>query len=83
MMTLHLIEKRMVELATRRTTLLKGKLLKEKKLLSVFKEREEPYKQSIINEIPEGEIIALYEHEEYVDMCRGPHVTNTKHLKCI
>ncbi len=46
-----------------------------------FKEREEPYKLQIIDEIPENETIKLYRHQEYVDMCRGPHVPNTKHLK--
>ncbi len=46
-----------------------------------FKERDEPYKLQIIDEIPENETIKLYRHQEYVDMCRGPHVPNTKHLK--
>ena len=46
----------------------------------VFKSRGETYKLKIIDEIPTGETIALYHHEEYVDMCKGPHVTNTKHL---
>ena len=76
---LDAIEKRMIELAKKNYTVVR-KVVKREEALSVFKEREEPYKQSIINEIPEDEIIALYEHEEYIDMCRGPHVTNTKHL---
>ncbi|SDJ33623.1 threonine--tRNA ligase [Billgrantia gudaonensis] len=46
-----------------------------------FLHRDEPYKQEIVREIPEGETIRLYHHEEYVDMCRGPHVPNTRHLK--
>lgn len=46
-----------------------------------FKERNEPYKLEIIDGIPEGETIALYHHQEYVDMCRGPHVPNTRHLR--
>ena len=46
-----------------------------------FEEREETYKLQIIDEIPENETIKLYRHQEYVDMCRGPHVPNTKHLK--
>jgi threonyl-tRNA synthetase len=46
-----------------------------------FLHRDEPYKQEIVREIPEGEAIRLYHHEEYVDMCRGPHVPNTRHLK--
>ena len=51
-----------------------------KKAISTFKSRKEPYKLEIISDIPEKEIIALYHHEEYVDMCRGPHITNTRHL---
>ena len=46
-----------------------------------FEEREETYKLQIIDEIPENETIKLYRHQEYVDMCRGPHVPNTKHLR--
>ena len=76
---LDVIEKRMIELARKNYSVVR-KVVKREEALSVFKERKEPYKQSIVNEIPEGEIIALYEHEEYIDMCRGPHVTNTKHL---
>ena len=76
---LEAIEKRMIKLAKKNYSIVR-KVVKREEALSVFKERKEPYKQSIVNEIPEGEIIALYEHEEYIDMCRGPHVTNTKHL---
>ena len=48
---------------------------------SVFEQRGEPYKMEIVDEIPEGEEIALYHHQEYTDMCRGPHVPNTRHLR--
>ena len=76
---LDAIEKRMIKLAKKKYRVVR-KVVKREEALSIFKKRKEPYKQSIVNEIPEGEIIALYEHEEYIDMCRGPHVTNTKHL---
>ena len=49
--------------------------------MKVFKERKEDYKLKLIDEIPTDELIAIYHHQEYVDMCRGPHLTNTKHLK--
>ncbi|GAB2799929.1 threonine--tRNA ligase [Halomonas shantousis] len=49
--------------------------------MATFRERNEPYKQEIISAIPEGETIRLYYHKEYTDMCRGPHVPNTRHLK--
>ncbi len=74
------IEERMIKLAKTNYTVVR-KVVERQEALSVFKERQEPYKQMIVNEIPDGEVIALYEHEEYIDMCRGPHVTNTKHLK--
>lgn len=49
--------------------------------MSTFSQRDETYKQEIIRDIPEGAEIRLYHHEEYTDMCRGPHVPNTRHLK--
>ena len=74
------IENKIAEL-TRKNYEVIRKVVTPKEALDVFKKRNEPYKQEIISEIPDGEEIALYFHEEYVDMCRGPHVPNTKFLK--
>ncbi len=49
--------------------------------IKTFKERDETFKLRIIEEIPEEGLINLYKHEEYIDMCRGPHVPNTRHLR--
>ena len=49
--------------------------------VAAFKARNEDYKIEIASAIPDGEIVALYQHQEYTDMCRGPHVTNTRHLR--
>ncbi len=49
--------------------------------IQAFKERNETFKLRIIEEIPEEGPINLYKHEEYIDMCRGPHVPNTRHLR--
>ncbi len=49
--------------------------------IKTFKERGETFKLRIIDEIPEEGLINLYKHEEYIDMCRGPHVPNTRHLR--
>ena len=57
------------------------KVVDRDKAIKVFKDRKEDYKLKIIDEIPINETIALYYHQEYIDMCRGPHLTNTKHLK--
>ena len=51
------------------------------KATQVFSERGEVFKLDIIKNIPKDEIIKLYKHEEYIDMCRGPHVPNTRHLR--
>ncbi len=49
--------------------------------IKTFKKRDETFKLRIIEEIPEEGLINLYKHQEYIDMCRGPHVPNTKHLR--
>ncbi|MCR8539923.1 MAG: threonine--tRNA ligase [Prochlorococcus marinus CUG1439] len=49
--------------------------------IKTFKERDETFKLRIIEEIPQEGLINLYKHEEYIDMCRGPHVPNTRHLR--
>ena len=56
-------------------------VVSREKARKTFLERQEPYKVKIVDEIPEGETIKLYRHQEYTDMCRGPHVPNTKHLR--
>ena len=49
--------------------------------IKTFKDRDEIFKLKIIEDINDNEYINLYKHQEYIDMCRGPHVPNTKHLR--
>ncbi|MEC9074559.1 MAG: threonine--tRNA ligase [Pseudomonadota bacterium] len=77
---LEKIELRMKELAQTNYDVVR-EVVTRKKALDTFEKRNEPYKVEIINEIPNDEIIALYHHNEYIDMCRGPHVTSVRHLK--
>ena len=77
---LPIIENRMRKLAKKNYTI-KREVISKEDAISIFEERKEPYKVELLKEIPEGEIIAIYHHEEYIDMCRGPHLTNTKHVK--
>ena len=77
---LHVIEERMHKLAKTDYKVVR-EVVSRKKAVKTFKDRGEPYKVTLAEEIPDKEIIALYHHEEYTDMCRGPHVTNTKHLR--
>ncbi|MAZ79814.1 MAG: threonine--tRNA ligase [Gammaproteobacteria bacterium] len=77
---LKAIEKKIKDLASSNYDVVR-KVVTAKEALNIFIKRDEPYKQEIVKEIPDNEEIALYFHQEYVDMCRGPHVPNTKFLK--
>ncbi|RZG83644.1 threonine--tRNA ligase [Acinetobacter sp. WCHAc060033] len=50
-------------------------------VIKLFTERGEDYKLRLIEDMPDETQMGLYYHQEYVDMCRGPHVPNTKFLK--
>ncbi|OLO11984.1 threonine--tRNA ligase [Chromohalobacter japonicus] len=77
---LEALDKRMKALIEREYDVVREYVTKEQ-ALATFAERDEPYKQEIVEGIADGEIVRLYHHEEYIDMCRGPHVPNTRHLK--
>ncbi len=49
--------------------------------IEVFTQRSEDYKLRLIDDMPNETAMGLYYHQEYVDMCRGPHVPNTRFLK--
>ena len=49
--------------------------------VKLMTERGEDYKAEHIADLPEGEEISFYRQGEYIDMCRGPHVTYTKAIK--
>jgi len=75
------LEKRMKELAKTGYEVVKKKVPLEE-AFHVFKERGEHYKLEIISDdIEAGSIVGLYHHQEYIDMCRGPHVPNMSHIK--
>ncbi|HGY5532877.1 MAG TPA: threonine--tRNA ligase [Prochlorococcus sp.] len=77
---LEAIETRMQELIKLDYDI-KVEVVSREQALDEFTKRSEPYKQEIVEAIPEDEIIKLYRHQEYTDMCRGPHVPNTRHLR--
>jgi threonyl-tRNA synthetase len=49
--------------------------------LTLFHDLGEPYKREIIDGIPAGDTISLYQHGDFVDLCRGPHVGRTSEVK--
>ena len=77
---LQIIENRMRKLAKKNYQIHRQVVSKDE-AIDIFNDRNEPYKIEIIKEIDKKEIIAVYHHEEYTDMCRGPHLTNTRHIK--
>ena len=77
---LQKIELRMKELASS-AYLVKKEVVPKKVAEEVFKKRKESYKLEILKDIDDEETVGLYHHEEYVDMCRGPHVDSMRHIK--
>ena len=49
-------------------------------VIAKFEERNEEYKLRLIDDMPEETEMGLYYHQEYLDMCVGPHVPNTRFL---
>ena len=74
------IEKRMAELIEKDYDVIK-KMTPRAEVIELFKSRGEEYKLRLIDDMPGETAMGLYFHEEYVDMCRGPHVPNTRFLK--
>lgn len=75
------IEARMRQLIEKDYDVIK-KMTPRAEVIEVFKARGEDYKLRLIDDMPETTTaMGLYYHEEYVDMCRGPHVPNTRFLK--
>ena len=54
--------------------------LPREKAIEFMKEKEEPYKVELIEDLPEGEEISFYQQGEFVDLCAGPHLMSTKEI---
>ncbi len=49
--------------------------------VAYFKEKGEPYKVELVEDLPEGEEISFYSQGEFTDLCAGPHSMSTKPVK--
>ena len=74
------IEKRMGEIA-KRDLKVERQVMPRDAAVRLFRDMGERYKAEIIAAIPEGEAISLYRQDNFVDLCRGPHVPSTGKLK--
>ena len=77
---LEKIEKKMYELVSSKLPISRSTMPRDD-AVALFKVGGENYKAEIISAIPEDEMISLYTQGEFTDLCRGPHVPSTGHLK--
>lgn len=74
------IEERMKELASQAIPV-ERRTIERDDAIEHFKQLGENYKVEIIESIPAGETLSLYTQGDFTDLCRGPHIPNTGHLK--
>lgn len=77
---LVLIEAKMLELSKANYPVTRRELSRED-AINYFRGLGEEYKAKIIADIPQGETLSLYKQGDFEDLCRGPHVPSTGHLK--
>ena len=76
------IEKEMDRIVNENHKLERFELPREE-AIAFMKEKDEPYKVELIEDLPEGETISFYRQGEFVDLCAGPHVASTGKVKNI
>ena len=74
------IEEKMKELA-RKDISVQRSVLPRDEALKLFADMDESYKVEIIQEIDPDETLSLYQQDDFVDLCRGPHVPSTGKIK--
>ena len=55
--------------------------LPREEAIALMKEKDEPYKVELIEDLPEGEIISFYRQGDFTDLCAGPHLFSTGAVK--
>lgn len=58
-------------------------ILPRDEAIEFLKEKGEPYKVELVEDLPEDSIISFYRQGDFVDLCAGPHLPNTKKVKAI
>ena len=77
---LDAIEKEMKSII-KKATRLERKEVTRNEALELMTQRNEPYKVELLEAIPEGETITIYQQDNFIDLCRGPHLLNTRPIK--
>lgn len=76
------IEKEMRKIVNESLSLKRIELSREEAVL-LMEKRKEPYKLELIRDMPQGERLFFYQQGEYIDLCAGPHITNTNFIKAV
>ena len=71
------VEKEMRKILSGNHEFIRKEISKEE-ALKIF--QDQPYKIELINDLPENETISTYQQDDYLDLCRGPHVSSTKEI---
>lgn len=74
------IEEKMMELVKADFPVTRQEMPRDE-AIAFFQSIGEEYKAQIIRDIPEGEILSLYQQDDFTDLCRGPHVPSTGKIK--
>lgn len=56
-------------------------ILPREEAIKFMKEKEEPYKVELIEDLPQDAVISFYRMGDFVDLCAGPHIVSTKSIK--
>ena len=57
--------------------------LSREEAIKLMKEKDEPYKVQLIEELPDGEEISFFKQGEFIDLCAGPHINRTGKVKAL
>lgn len=78
---LERVEAKMKELAKTKSEYIRQEISKAD-AVAYFKEKNDPYKLELLEDLEDGNI-TLYTQGNFTDLCRGPHIPNTGHIKAI
>ncbi|MDY0382040.1 MAG: threonine--tRNA ligase [Candidatus Cloacimonadaceae bacterium] len=79
---LQKIEERMKELSAQDLPYYR-KELSRAEAIEMFRGMNEMYKIEILSEIPEDQVISTYTQGDFIDLCRGPHISSTGKIKAV
>ena len=78
---LERVEAKMKELAKGKSEFIRQEISKAE-AIAYFKEKNDPYKLELLEDLEDGNI-TFYTQGNFTDLCRGPHIPNTGHIKAI